>query len=236
MPEHELATTSLGKSVDIYHPEGVTASAAPTVLLWHGSGPDERDVMEPLARAVAAQGVVVLVPDWRADAADGGQAELLDSLAFARDHAADGRLVVAGWSAGAPAALGVALRPETAGGRRPAAVVGIAAQYDRPARTTGTVLFDDLAAGRTADVPVPVRLVHGTQDTLEDVAYSRKFRAALVEHGWAAELTEIPADHAGSIMTEYDPAARRCRESRDPAVREAGAMTARVIAETALGI
>ncbi|GHF23474.1 MULTISPECIES: alpha/beta hydrolase family protein [Streptomyces] len=236
MPEPQLATTSLGKSVDIHRPEGVTAPAAPTVLLWHGSGPDERDVMGPLARAVAARGVVVLVPDWRADAADGGRAELLDSLAFARDHAAGGRLVLAGWSAGAPAAVGVALRPETAGGWRPAAVVGIAAQYDRPARTTGTVLLDDLTAGRAADAPVPVRLVHGTQDTLEDVAYSRKFRAALAEHGWEADLTEIPADHAGVIMTAYDPAARRCRESRDPAVREAAAVTARVIADVALGV
>ncbi|WP_327226191.1 hypothetical protein OG229_22770 [Streptomyces platensis] len=117
-----------GKQLDVHRPAGASG-ATPTVLLWHGIGPDERDVLEPLARATAAHGALVLVPDWRSDAPDGGRSHLLESLAFARKEAGGlgghgESLVLAGWSAGAGAALGVALRPEIAdewrtnGGRR----------------------------------------------------------------------------------------------------------------------
>ncbi len=115
-----------GKRLDVHRPAGASetsgaagaSGATPTVLLWHGIGPDERDVLEPLARTTAALGVLVLVPDWRSDAADGGRAHLLESLAFVRKEAGglggDGEsFVLAGWSAGAGAALGVALRPES---------------------------------------------------------------------------------------------------------------------------
>jgi predicted dienelactone hydrolase len=54
--------------------EGGGSRPEPVVLLWHGVGPDERDVLEPLARATAALGLMVFVPDWQSDAPDGGRA------------------------------------------------------------------------------------------------------------------------------------------------------------------
>ncbi len=65
----------LGKLADVYWPERDTP--APLVLLWHGIGVDERDVLEPLATAVSRLGVAVVVPDWESEAHDGGQAQLL---------------------------------------------------------------------------------------------------------------------------------------------------------------
>ena len=38
------------------------------MLLWHGVGPDERDVLETLAVQTAGYGLTVVVPDWRSDA------------------------------------------------------------------------------------------------------------------------------------------------------------------------
>ncbi|GGR40173.1 alpha/beta hydrolase [Streptomyces netropsis] len=234
--EQRLALAPNGKSIDVYRPSSAPA-ALPTVLLWHGIGPDERDILMPLAWEVAALGTVVFAPDWRSDAADGGRADLLGSLEFVRARAAEhggdaDRIVLAGWSAGASAALGVALHPEVADGWRPRAVVGIASRYDRPARTTGHVPLVDLAAGPAA-TPVPVRLVHGTADEQIDVAYSRDLVAALEAHGWAARLDEVHADHAGAIMAAYDPELGRCRPSEDERVRRAGELTARAVAEAA---
>lgn len=239
--QYELATMPHGKLVDIYRPRPrAAAGALPTVLLWHGIGPDERDVLGPLAREIAGHGLLVLVPDWRSDAPDGGRAHLLDSLEYARGGAAalggDGdRFVLAGWSAGASAAMGLALHPETAGGWRPAAVVGIASRYDRPARTTGIPVLTDLTAAPDGlPRPVPVTLVHGTADEQIGVAFSHQLLEALTAHHWPARLEEIEgADHAGAMMTVYDPVAGRCRPTDDEKVRAAGRFTARTVAEAA---
>ncbi|WP_330317633.1 alpha/beta hydrolase [Streptomyces platensis] len=221
-----------GKQLDVHRPAGASG-AMPTVLLWHGIGPDERDVLEPLARATAAHGALVLVPDWRSDAPDGGRSHLLESLAFARKEAGGlgghgESLVLAGWSAGAGAALGVALRPEIADEWRPSAVVGLAGRYDLPARTTGTPPLDDLTAGR--DPGVPVHLVHGTRDTVLDARYSRDLTEALRTPGWTVTLQEPETDHAGVIMTAYDPTADRCVPTADEHAVRAGRMVAGVLA------
>ncbi|KUJ43323.1 hypothetical protein ACZ90_67400 [Streptomyces albus subsp. albus] len=221
-----------GKQLDLYRPEGV-ARPASTVLLWHGIGPDERDVLEPLARTVAAHGLLVLVPDWRSDPADGGRSQLLDSLAFVRKEVGglggNGEsFVLAGWSAGAGAALGIALRPEVAGGWRPAAVVGMAGRYDLPARTTGTAPLDDLAAG--LDPAVPVHLVHGGRDTVVPASFSRDLAEALRTAGRTVTLREPDTDHAGVVMTEYDPAADRCVPTTAEHAVSAGQLAAGVVA------
>lgn len=232
-----LAPGPSGQRLDVHRPAGATA-AIPTVLLWHGIGPDERDVLEPLARTAAARGLLVLVPDWRSDAADGGRAHLLESLAFVRKEAGglggDGEsCVLAGWSAGAGSALGVALRPEIAGGWRPRAVVGVAGRYDLTARTTGTAPLADLAAGR--DPGVPVHLVHGSRDAVLDAHHSRDLAEALRAAGHAVTLQEPETDHAGVIMTEYDPAADRCVPTTAEHALCAGRLVAGVLAEAAGG-
>lgn len=224
-----------GKRLDVYRPVGAPGPL-PVVLLWHGIGPDERDIMEPLARTAAGLGLLVLVPDWRSDAADGGRAHLLESLAFAREEAGglggDGQsCVLAGWSAGAGAALGVALRPEVTGGRRPRAVVGMAGRYDLPARTTGTDPLADLAAGR--DPGVPVHLVHGSRDVVLASRHSHDLAEALRAAGAAVTLREPRTDHAGVIMTEYDAAANRCVPTAAEHAVRAGRLAAGVLVEAA---
>jgi len=231
-PSGEAGTSGRTESSGDAGPSAASAPA-PTVLLWHGIGPDERDVLEPLARTAAARGLLVLVPDWRSDAADGGRAQLLESLAFARKEAdalgGDGEsLVLAGWSAGAGAALGVALRPELVEGWRPTAVVGLAGRYDLPARTTGTAPLDDLVAGR--EPGVPVHLVHGTRDTLVDARCSRDLAEALRAAGRAVTLQELDSDHAGVIMTEYDPSLDGCRPATAEHALRAGRLAADVLA------
>ncbi|MEW2030652.1 prolyl oligopeptidase family serine peptidase [Streptomyces roseifaciens] len=242
-----LARTATGKAVDVYGRPG--AAGAPAVLLWHGMGPDEREIVRPVAEAAAAQGVVVLAADWRSDAADRGMAHLLDSLAFVRERAAEfggdpGRVVVAGWSAGAGAAVATALRPDLFDGWRPAAVVGLAGRYDVPARTTGSVPLKDLAdftgltgiaglTAGTAPAPVPVRLVHGTVDDQVDIRSSWEFAAALQGHGWPVRLDEPRTDHAGVLGSEFDPALGRLRPSTAEHTLEGGRITARALVEAA---
>ncbi|MFB7999602.1 alpha/beta hydrolase [Streptomyces sp. NPDC056002] len=217
------------KSLDIHNSP---RTDGPCVLLWHGIGSDERDVMAPLAQDIAALGLTVLVPDWRSDTPDEGRAHLTDSLRFARDFAGDSReLVVAGWSAGAGAALGVALAPELFGGRPPAAVVGIAGRYERPARTTGAVPLQALSR---ATAQVPVRLVHGTEDASAPVESSRELHAALRAQGWDCALGEQATDHAGVLGCVYDPAADRCVAGAS--VRAFGLATARAVAAVARSV
>lgn len=206
------------------------------VLLWHGTGPDERDVMAALAREIAGLGPTVLVPDWRSDQPDGGREHLIDSLRYAHEHArqvADGagQLMLAGWSAGAGAVVGIALQPAEFDGQRPAAVVGIAGGYRRPARTTGTA---PLEAVDRAVAPIPVRLVHGTADEAVPVESSRELHEALLSHGWDSALSEPVTDHAGVLGCVYDPTAGRCLPADEPAeaaVAELGRRTARVVAD-----
>ncbi|MBC2876168.1 MULTISPECIES: carboxylesterase family protein [Streptomyces] len=237
-PQLRPARTPQGKDVDVHRPEGPDAGL-PVVLLWHGTSPDDRGVLAPLAREVAARGAVVAVPDWRADAPDAGRAALLGSLAWCRANAAayggdPDRIVLAGWSAGAAAALGVALRPDVVDGWRPTAVVGLASRYDLPARTTGTPPLTDLADAAAGPVtPVPVRLVHGTKDTLMGPEHSREALTALTGRGWPTRLDEPAADHAGVIMAEFDPSTGRCRPSDDERVRAQGRLSVRALTDAA---
>ena len=57
--------------LDVYRP-AADGPPGPGVLLWHGIGPDEKDVLATLAREVASHGLPVFVPDWRSDEPDGG--------------------------------------------------------------------------------------------------------------------------------------------------------------------
>lgn len=234
--KHGVAYGTGGKLLDAYRPADVHAPV-PTVLLWHGSGPDERDVLAPLARAAAGHGMAVLVPDWRSDAADGGWAHLTESVAFVREHAAafggdDERIVLAGWSLGALAAADIVLEPSRTGGWRPTAFVGIAGKYvpDKPEMGIRSPV-EAVAAG--ASFPLPAHLLHGTADAVVPPQESRDFHAALVEQGCDASLTESGTDHAGVVMTEYSPAHGRCLKARgEPALR-AGRAAAAAMAHAA---
>lgn len=188
--------------------------------------------MRPLAEAVAQYGLVVVVPDWRSDAPDGGRSDLLQSVDFTLRHGSSygadtGRAVLVGWSAGAPAACGLAFRPDVVEGWRPAAVVGIAGRYDVPARTTGSLPAAD--AGESPGV----WLVHGARDPVVDVSYSRDFAAVLQSAGVPVQFEVLPTDHAGVIMSEYDPETDRCRPTTDTDALRQGHRVAGVIARAA---
>jgi acetyl esterase/lipase len=158
----------LGECLDIHRPDiaAGTADGLPVVLLWHGVGGAERHVLAPLASAVAQGGSVVVVPDWRSSAADRGRAHLRASLEFARTRIAayggdPSRFVLAGWSRGARAGMGLLLRPEVVHGWRPDAFVGIAGGYGRrphgqnsDAPTTGSIPLEDARSSPVAPVPV----------------------------------------------------------------------------------
>ncbi|MFH9716683.1 alpha/beta hydrolase [Streptomyces rimosus] len=220
-----------GKSLDIHRPDGPPTA---TVLLWHGTGPDERDVLRPLARTAADHGLTVLVPDWRSDAADNGRTHLLESLAFARTFAQDeanGTFLLARWSAGAGAAVGTALHPHLTAGHPPTAVLALSGRYDVPARTTGTPPLTDLEKGMTPTAPI--HLLHGTTDTVIPTTHSRTMAEALRKAGHTTTYTECPTDHAGTIMTEYDPATNRCRPTEDEAAVAAGETAVQILAKSA---
>lgn len=226
-----------GKLLDIYRSGTPGIGPVPTVLLWHGVGLDERNVLATLATATAGHGLTVVVPDWRSDAPDEGRAHLLTSLAFTRSRAAwlggrgDDAIVLAGWSRGGRAAAAVGVRPDAVGGWRPLGVVCLAAAFIRTAPTTGTCPLDDLLA---TDAPaVPFWLVHGTEDDISPVSQSREFAAALTSKGWPVRLEEQPTDHGGVVGTEYDFGTRRCRPATAAHAVAAGALSARLIAEAA---
>ncbi|MFG2819828.1 alpha/beta hydrolase [Kitasatospora sp. NPDC048365] len=232
-----LTYGAAGKLMDVYRPAGAS-EPVPAVLLWHGRGPDERDVLAPVARAAAGLGVVVLVPDWRPDAPDGGRTHLRESADFVRRNAADfggdpRRIVLAGWSLGGKAAVGVALNPAAFLDWRPQAVVGIAGGYGSAAPTTGTVPIDDLRLGGSPVPPVPVWLVHGTADPVVDVERSRELRTALEGQGRPVSLIEVATDHAGVIMTEFVAEHGRCLPSTADHAVEAGSRTADLLARAA---
>jgi predicted esterase len=157
-----------GQLLDIYEPERPRGSV--TVLLWHGSGPNERDVLEPLAHRIATAGVTTIVPDWSCDDGGRGRHHLTASLAFTRDLSARtgfGRVILAGWSLGASAGLDVVLLTTILGGWRPAAFVGLSGGFDgSPYRGRDSV-----------DVPVnpcaPLLLIHGSSDEVVPIEQAR---------------------------------------------------------------
>jgi predicted esterase len=232
----------LGKLADIYRPR--RAGPAPLALLWHGVGVDERDVLEPLATAVAGLGVAVVVPDWESEVADGGRTHLLASLDFARALARErsaelatgpgGEFALAGWSRGSRMAVSLALNPETVGGWRPSAVVGLAGGFRRatPMSPVGNGPIADITR-TTAPKPVPLHLMHGARDTRVDIQQLRDFAAAAASRGWPVRLAEPDTDHAGIVMTEWDAARRRCRPTTEAHAIAAGRLSARTIADAA---
>ncbi|QMU74182.1 alpha/beta fold hydrolase [Streptacidiphilus sp. P02-A3a] len=222
-----------GMLLDVHRPLGRPTG---TVLLWHGRGKQERDVLAPLAARAAEQGLLVLVPDWRCDAPDSGWSQLHESVDFLRAHAEDwggdaDRAVLAGWSLGARAALATVLRPAREGWR-PAAVVGIAGNYLTSSDPRmGPAAAADIAT--TEQSPVPLWLHHGAQDAVVDVRSAREFTPVARAHGWPVRYQESPTDHAGVVLAEYDRELRRCRPASGEHAFRAGELTAVMLTEAA---
>ena len=227
-----------GKLLDVHVPDGLDVQSpdrrtdVPVVLAWHGSGPDERDALAPLAGELAARGVLVLVPDWQSDDVGPGCDQLLASVAFARTEAralgADPeRIVLAGWSLGANAAVHLGLHPGAVDGWSPSAFVGLGGSY------AGSPFGPDLFAGSAAAPGRRMLLIHGSADTLVPAARSVEAAGRLVGLGWAARLRQVGTDHAGVIGTVYDRVRHRCVPTEDPIRAVVRGVVADLVADVA---
>lgn len=181
-------------------------------LLWHGRGVDHRTSMRPVADRVGAGGVLALAADWDSEASDGGRADLLGSLRLAREvaerHGHDpGSVVIAGWSLGGTAALGVAVHARRLG----IALGGVVliGPGDGPRVTdpvSGAPLPPTFPGGEGR---CPVELVYGEHDPLATPDLVSGLELRLRAAGWTTALHAVDADHAGVVGTHYDERTER---------------------------
>lgn len=187
----------------------MTPDVSSVVLLWHGSGAGEGDVMRPLASALGRDGRGVLIIDWDAGDDEHGRGTLLDSLADARGTAADldAPLVVAGWSLGGTAAISLAAASST---MPPVdAVIGLAVDFTAASPLNEALLTDVASLAR------PVQLVHGRRDQVIPAAFAVNF----AETHAGCELHVVDTDRAGVTGAEWNPTVGRCLPSNAKAVQ-----------------
>lgn len=200
----------------------------PTILLWHGMQSDARVVLRPLASSLAGHGAAVVAPDWNSHSRDGGRADLLRSLDFARNHADDpDDMVLVGWSMGGVAAAALTLG--AAGFDIVLAhTVCLAGAFMVPDPIRGRVVTDGLTRDDVGSTPFT--LLHGVADDVVPVQASRAFAASLERVGWPVDVVELAADHGSIAGAEYDPDADRYRPARDGRpLRVAAEVAARIV-------
>ncbi|MGC0316326.1 alpha/beta hydrolase family protein [Kitasatospora acidiphila] len=225
--------------VDLRLPPG--PGPAPLLVLLHGGfwRPEiDRAHTGPLADALAANGLLVAVPEYRRS----GWPDTLDDVAAALDllagplpHPVTGRTVLAGHSAGGQLALWAAARRRLPadspwhGDALPDAVV-VLAGCSSLERCADWHLGDDAVLGLMGGDParyperyavadpaallplgVPATLLHGVEDDRVPVAMSRDYAALATAAGDPVELRELPGiDHFQLIdpLTAAWPAVR----------------------------
>jgi acetyl esterase/lipase len=217
--------------VDVYTPRAAAARPLPVILFFYGGSwnSGRRQGYAFAARALAAQGFVVIVPDYRLVPEVRYPAFLQDCAAavhWARFHArpfgGDGeRIVLVGHSAGAYNAAMLALDPGLLGPDRVAVrgFAGLAGPYDflplddvstiaafgawpRPAETQPTS-----HAGPGAP---PVLLLHGDGDSRVKPRNSRKLAGLLEASGSDVRLKLYPGlGHVGILTALARPFRRR---------------------------
>lgn len=193
---------------ELHLPAAGEGGARGAVVLWHGGSYETeygRDMLEPLARALAAEGYAAYNATYRRLGSSGGAPETFDDALAAVD-ALSGRLGLAappagiGFSAGAPLALHAAAQGRLA---RVVDIAGVAlpAEAARAGGPGSSVwrLFGagpDEAPERYAAVEsatrmaVPVLVLHGEADELVPVAMSRAYAERL--GAGRAELVTYP--------------------------------------------
>ncbi|KRC65328.1 hypothetical protein ASE12_11475 [Aeromicrobium sp. Root236] len=217
-----------GRLADV-HGDG----AVGVVLLWHGRGADSRTVVADLADEIAGHGLRVVVPDWDSSAPDGGRSDLLASLEHARglamNHALDpDRLVVAGWSLGGTAAVGLVMQAPALGVRIKATV--LLSPGDGP-RALDPFTGEPLPAPfPEAPHAGPVHVVSATRDVIATPDLVRGLETRLRAAGWPTTWTEVEADHGSIAMTRYDADRDRFVATDDQATLAAGRQVAGIVA------
>ena len=211
--------------LDVWAPKA-SAGPLPVVVFFYGGSWNSgiRDGYGFVARALAARGFVVVVPDyrlvpqvrWPAFVEDGAAA-MAWTLANIAAHGGDpARVAVMGHSAGAHIALLLALdrRWGVADGIR--AAVGLAGPYDFLPFTAGGAA--DAALGNAPDLndtqPIhfaragapPLLLLHGETDTTVLPRNSRRLANAVTDLGGQAEARVYPdLGHIGILLALSKP-------------------------------
>jgi dienelactone hydrolase len=184
-----------------------------TVLLWHGQQANARASVRRLAELLVGHGLGIVVPDWNSHADDGGRADLLRSVRFARERVDDpDGLVLVGWSMGGLAAAGLTIQAERAD-------VGFA----HTVCLAGAFMVNDPIFGQVPATQLkavarrsPFTLLHGLADDVIPVAATREFASALQHSDWPVQVVELPADHGSIAGAVYDSAVDRYRAADDP--------------------
>jgi predicted esterase len=154
----------------------------------------------------------VIAPNWDSSAHDGGRADLLHSVHFARervDH--PDSLVLAGWSMGGLAAAGLTVQAQRLGVAF-AHTVCLAGAFMVP-----DPIFNELPATRANDGAPrsPFTLLHGLADRVIPLSVADDFAAALRRHDWPVQVVELPADHGSIAGAVYEASAGRYRAATD---------------------
>ncbi len=214
--------------LDIYTPSG--SGKAPVVVFFYGGSwsSGRRQDYAFAARALAAQGFVVVVPDYRLVPqvkfpafVEDGAAAVAWTRAHIADHGGDpAHIGVAGHSAGAYIALMLALDAQwLAKAGAPGAIkaaVGLAGPYDFLPFVPGGAA--DLALGgpgdlsptqpirfASADAP-PVLLLNGAEDTTVLPRNATNLAAALAAKGAVADVRIYPEiGHIGILLAISKP-------------------------------
>lgn len=179
-------------------------------LLWHGRGIDQGRAMHPIAQRVADAGLLAVSIDWSSEAPDRGRGDLLASLRFARELAEEHgleRIVLAGWSLGATAALEVAMDADARGVQLAGVVLiapGDGSRVTGP--ITGTALPAVFPPGADR---VPVTLVFGDDDPLSTPDLVSGLELRLRAGGWATSMHAVDADHAEVVGARFDERTER---------------------------
>lgn len=217
-PAHDLA-------LDVYQPRN--AVDAPVVVFFYGGSwkHGSRANYRWVGRALARQGVVAMVADYRKYpqvGLHGFMSDAAGATAWSYQHAHEyggnpTRLTVMGHSAGAhiAALLGTDARWLRAKGLTPGklcSVVGLAGPYDFLPMTDPELvdIFGDTPAAQRQSQPVryvdgdepPMLLLHGDADRVVERHNSISLQQALKRAGGDAELKVYPdMSHLGILLT-----------------------------------
>jgi acetyl esterase/lipase len=231
MAESLAYGTDARQRLDVYAPRAAAARPRPVILFFYGGSwrSGSRRDYAFAARALAAQGFVVLVPDHRPVPEVVYPDFLRDCAAavrWARKHAGayggDGeRIVLIGHSAGAYNAIMLALDPALLGPDREAirGVAGLAGPYDfLPLDDPATIAAFGRWPRPAETQPIahaalgapPALLLHGADDTRVKPRHSRALAARLEAAGADVRLKLYPRlGHVGILTALAIPFRRQ---------------------------
>lgn len=219
--------TDARQTVDIYTPTGSAAGPRPIIVFIYGGSwqSGSKDGYAFAARALAAQGFVVAVPDYRLVPAvrfPGFVEDCAAAVKWVRANAAryggDGtRIVLMGHSAGAYNAAMLAVDPRYLGADRAAVrgFVGLAGPYDfLPLDGPATRAAFGAAPDPAQTQPVtfagagdpPALLLHGAKDTTVYPRNSHALARKLIGGGVRADVVVYPdVGHVGIVTALSTP-------------------------------